>query len=329
MSQVIRCDDCQYCDLERRKSHSGLGYYCRITGKDITQSHFGMNSPKSCPRRKVEFECNFSQEYYEEMESTDLPIAACLWLENGWQGVEYNLCFDKRNGTNSSAIYKMDAKADTTFSWIYEHYEVDFSDAKWEEKLKNIMETVARKFWKTEGKGGIKVEDLKKWIGKKFTDFCQDDPEDEREIHYTLTMKGSTEEEESFTSAETVSKETMHKIRSSVIKDLSLSDNWWHVSLEYEEDEKMRRMKKAKLEQALSGKDGFREFCAEIFPHLEIVADALEKYKKEGKISVKNGASIYITPDGYISMSEPGGWELLRLEKGSEVEIRYEIKEKL
>ena len=57
--------------------------------------------------------------------------------------------------------------------------------------------------------------------------------------------------------------------------------------------------------------------------------DALEKYKKEGKISVKNGASIYITPDGYISMSEPGGWELLRLEKGSEVEIRYEIKEKL
>ena len=150
MSQVIRCDDCQYCDLERRKSHSGLGYYCRITGKDITQSHFGMNNPKSCPRRKVEFECNFSKEYYEEMESTDLPVAACLWLESGWQGVEYNLCFDKHDGTNSSAIYKMNAETEETFSDIYEHYEIDFSDCKWEEKLKNKMEAVAREFWQTE-----------------------------------------------------------------------------------------------------------------------------------------------------------------------------------
>ena len=38
------------------------------------------------------------------------------------------------------------------------------------------------------------MEDLKKWIGKKFTDFCQDDPEDEREIHYEeLRQYGGTD----------------------------------------------------------------------------------------------------------------------------------------
>lgn len=150
MSQVTRCDNCQYCKLGKSEKNVGLDYYCKITERNVTQSHFGMNSPKCCPRRKVEFECNFNKEYYEEMENTDLPVAACLWLESGWQGVEYNLCFDKHDGTNSSAIYKMNAETEETFSDIYEHYEIDFSDCKWEEKLKNKMEAVAREFWQTE-----------------------------------------------------------------------------------------------------------------------------------------------------------------------------------
>ena len=96
---------------------------------------------------EVEFECNFCKEYYEENESEDLPIAACLWLENGTHAVEYNLCYDKQAKTNSSAIYKMNAETQDTFHTIYEHYEVDFSDDQWEEKLKNAMEVAARRFW--------------------------------------------------------------------------------------------------------------------------------------------------------------------------------------
>ena len=96
---------------------------------------------------KVEFECNFSKEYYEEMESADLPIAACLWLENGTHAVEYNLCYDKQARTNSSAIYKMNADTQDTFHLIYEHYEVDFSDRQWEKKLRDAMEDAARRFW--------------------------------------------------------------------------------------------------------------------------------------------------------------------------------------
>lgn len=30
------------------------------------------------------------------------------------------------------------------------------------------------------------MDDLKKWIGRKFLDFCKSDPEDEREIHYEM-----------------------------------------------------------------------------------------------------------------------------------------------
>lgn len=96
---------------------------------------------------KVEFECNFNKEYYEETESVDLPIAACLWLENGTHAAEYNLCFDKQARSNSSAIYKMNADTQDTFHLVYEHYEVDFSDDKWEKKLRDAMEAAARRFW--------------------------------------------------------------------------------------------------------------------------------------------------------------------------------------
>ena len=96
---------------------------------------------------KVEFECNFNKEFYEETESIDLPIAACLWLENVEHAAEYNLCYDKKTGENSSAIYKMNADTEETFHLIYTHYEVNFSDRQWKKKLRDAMEAAARKFW--------------------------------------------------------------------------------------------------------------------------------------------------------------------------------------
>ena len=52
------------------------------------------------------------------------------------------------------------------------------------------------------------MEDLKKWIGRKFLDFCKSDPDDEREIHYEM-MTGDLSEKLEFTSREIVSMKTM------------------------------------------------------------------------------------------------------------------------
>jgi len=71
--------------------------------------------------------------------------AAFLWLDDN-RGVEYNICYD--NGECESAIYKTEIgdflKTDhSTFS----HYEIDFSDKNWRQKLVDEMECVALKFW--------------------------------------------------------------------------------------------------------------------------------------------------------------------------------------
>lgn len=55
------------------------------------------------------------------------------------------------------------------------------------------------------------MEDLKKWIGRKFLDFCKSDPYDEREIHYEM-MTGDLSEKLEFTSREIVSMKTMEQI---------------------------------------------------------------------------------------------------------------------
>lgn len=74
--------------------------------------------------------------------------AAFLWLDDE-RGVEYNLCYD--NGECCSAIYKTECfeedKYICTYYSIFEHYEIDFSDELWEEKLVTEMEHVAKKFW--------------------------------------------------------------------------------------------------------------------------------------------------------------------------------------
>ena len=48
------CHMCDKCYHDKSKKHDGYTYYCTLTGKDVGQSHFGMNSPRSCPLRDVE-----------------------------------------------------------------------------------------------------------------------------------------------------------------------------------------------------------------------------------------------------------------------------------
>ena len=71
--------------------------------------------------------------------------AAFLWLDDK-RGVEYNLCYD--NGICESAIYKTECGEylETDYS-IFKHYEIDFSDGLWEEKLVTEMERIAKEFW--------------------------------------------------------------------------------------------------------------------------------------------------------------------------------------
>ena len=170
------------------------------------------------------------------------------------------------------------------------------------------------------------MDDLKKWIGKKFLDFCKSDPEDEREIHYEM-MTGDVGEKLEFTSQEIVSIKVMDQIRKSIIRDVELTDNWWHVSLEYKEEADMQEITTSNMERLEAEKEEFKQMYAECFPHLAIVADVLKRFGDKRGIQTE-GASIYITPNGYISMSNLSeGWSLSRLNRESKPEIRCEVKE--
>ena len=167
------------------------------------------------------------------------------------------------------------------------------------------------------------MDDLKKWIGKKFLDFCKSDPADERGIHYTLTEqdeKGRVSKD--FSSDDIVSMETMEKIHKARILDLSMSDNWWHASLEYKEEEDMQEVKMSKMERLEAQKEEFKQMYAECFPHLAIVSDILKKF------GTTEGAHIYITPEGYISMGNTDeGWSLSRISRNTKPEIVCEVRE--
>lgn len=169
------------------------------------------------------------------------------------------------------------------------------------------------------------MEDLKKWIGRKFLDFCKSDPLDERKIAYTMYEEGKGKRE--FTSDEIVSMETMEKIREATIADLWMTDNWWHVSLEYKEEADMQEITMSKMERLEAEREEYKQMCAECFPHLAIVADILKKFGESGNIDTKS-ASLYITADGYISMSNAsGGWDFCRMDRESKPEIRCEVRE--
>lgn len=172
------------------------------------------------------------------------------------------------------------------------------------------------------------MDDLKKWIGRKFLDFYKSDPDDEREIHYEM-MTGDLSEKLEFTSREIVSMKTMEQIRKSIIRDIKLTDNWWHVSLEYKEEAEMQEITMSKMERLEAEKEDFKQMYAECFPHLAIIADILKKFGDERKIQT-DGAHIYITPNGYISMSNVSeGWSLSRLNHESKPEIRCEVIEEI
>lgn len=47
------CNLCEKVFFDKSKKHGGYTYYCSITGNDVGQSPFGMNSPRNCPKRKV------------------------------------------------------------------------------------------------------------------------------------------------------------------------------------------------------------------------------------------------------------------------------------
>ena len=82
------------------------------------------------------FECNID-EWYKYIE-TDEWGCAYVWIGKD-AGVEYNFCID--SGNNCSAIYKMEMNGEymETDSNSFIHYEIDFDDADWQEKLKDAM----------------------------------------------------------------------------------------------------------------------------------------------------------------------------------------------
>lgn len=58
MDNTPRCDRCECSVHEKSKKNDGFTYYCKITGRDVGQSHFGRNSPRCCPKRKGNTEMN-------------------------------------------------------------------------------------------------------------------------------------------------------------------------------------------------------------------------------------------------------------------------------
>jgi hypothetical protein len=91
-------------------------------------------------KSKYYYEINIDESYAEGV--VDEWGAAFVWNKKG-QGAEYNLCYDGRN--EMSAIYKADEyETDPT---TYEHYEIDFSDDEWKQKLINRMIECTERWW--------------------------------------------------------------------------------------------------------------------------------------------------------------------------------------
>lgn len=45
------CHLCKDCYQDKSQKHDGNTYFCKITGNDVGASHFGLVSPKNCPKR--------------------------------------------------------------------------------------------------------------------------------------------------------------------------------------------------------------------------------------------------------------------------------------
>lgn len=85
------------------------------------------------------FECNMTEEY-ESYEIYDEWGCAYVWF-GGNRGAEYNFCIDELD--NYSAFYKMELNEKTGYMETdYDsniHYEIDFNESNWKEKLENAM----------------------------------------------------------------------------------------------------------------------------------------------------------------------------------------------
>lgn len=93
------------------------------------------------------FECCMSNEYKGYNDYDEFGCAT-MWLAD--KGVEYNFCIQS-DGTNSSAIYKLNADEDMSYVETdydtFVHYEVDFNDMDWIEKLEDEMCKTLIKFF--------------------------------------------------------------------------------------------------------------------------------------------------------------------------------------
>ena len=95
-----------------------------------------------------EFECNMSEEF-KGYENHDEWGCACVWFGENI-GVEYNFCYD--DGESCCAIYKMEFNngsgyMDTDYS-TFIHYDVDFDNPEWKNKLENAMCEALIEFFK-------------------------------------------------------------------------------------------------------------------------------------------------------------------------------------
>ena len=88
-------------------------------------------------RDDYEFECSMN-ESYKDIE-TDEWDCAFIWVGN--KGVEFNFCID--SGENLCAIYKMELNEKTYYAETdhdtFKHYEINFDETDWMEKLENAM----------------------------------------------------------------------------------------------------------------------------------------------------------------------------------------------
>lgn len=97
-------------------------------------------------KREYEFDC-FLEKGYGDKECWDEWGVATVILNKDF-GAEYNLCFDE--GVNQSAIYPWfwDGEFYSTDTCYFQHYEVDFTQPDWEQKLYEAMVDVAECYMK-------------------------------------------------------------------------------------------------------------------------------------------------------------------------------------
>lgn len=88
---------------------------------------------------------------YKDIEDIEEWGCAFLWLDDN-RGVEYNFCIDNSTNEhiNCSAIYPAYVNSEgymenDTSWWI--HYEIDFNEPQWREKLEMAMFKAAKKYY--------------------------------------------------------------------------------------------------------------------------------------------------------------------------------------